>query len=239
MSDSTTLLDRLKTEIMQDIYDKRMVLTSIRDKPEGWTLHSGMWSPFYIQLRELCSYPETLTKVGKALSILIHEKAPHISRLVGVAFAGIPIATSISLESGIPACHTRKILGVRTEEEMKQAISTYGQHSFVEGIIRDGDALCLIDDLVTGMESKVVARDQVLAEVEKRGLSDVTCDDIAVILDRHQGARQRARDLNLRLHCLIDIVYDGLLILRDSMSDEEYSIVSDYLTDPEGFERPQ
>jgi uridine monophosphate synthetase len=238
MSDSTTLLERLKTEIMRDIYDKRMVLTSTRDKPEGWTLHSGMWSPFYIQLRELCSYPETLAKVGKALSILIQEKAPHITRLVGVAFAGIPIATSVSLESGIPACHTRKILGVRTEEEMKQAISSYGQHSFLEGIIKDGDALCLVDDLVTGMESKVVAREQVLAEVEKRGLSNVRCDDIAVIIDRHQGARQRARALNLRLHPLIDIVYDGLLILKDSMSDEEYTLVSDYLNDPEGFEKP-
>jgi uridine monophosphate synthetase len=235
MNDRTTLLEQLKTEIMRDIYDKRMVLTSIRDKPEGWTLHSGLWSPFYIQLRELCSYPETLAKVGKALSILIREKAPHVNRLVGVAFAGIPIATSISLESGIPACHTRKILGVRTEEEMKQAIITYGQHSFLEGVIEDGDVLCLVDDLVTGMESKVVARDQVLGEIEKRGLSDVKCDDIAVLLDRHQGAQQRAHDLNLRLHYLIDIINDGLPILKDSMSANEYSIIADYLTNQESL----
>jgi uridine monophosphate synthetase len=235
MNDRTTLLEQLKTEIMRDIYDKRMVLTSIRDKPEGWTLHSGLWSPFYIQLRELCSYPETLAKVGKALSILIREKAPHVNRLVGVAFAGIPIATSISLESGIPACHTRKILGVRTEEEMKQAIITYGQHSFLEGVIEDGDVLCLVDDLVTGMESKVVARDQVLGEIEKRGLSDVKCDDIAVLLDRHQGAQQRAHDLNLQLHYLIDIINDGLPILKDSMSANEYSIIADYLTNQESL----
>lgn len=223
---------------MKDIYEKRMVLTSIRDKPEGWTLHSGLWSPFYIQLRELCSYPETLAKVGTALSTLIKEKSPNVNRLVGIAFAGVPIATSVSLASGIPACHTRKILGVRTEEEMKQAISTYGQHSLVEGIIEDGDVICLVDDLVTGMESKVEARAQVLAEVAKRGLSDVMCDDIAVIIDRHQGAQQRARTLNLRLHYLIDIVHDGLPILKDSMSKEEHSLVSAYLTNPESFKRP-
>jgi orotate phosphoribosyltransferase len=238
MSENTALLEKLKTEIMKDIYEKRMVLTSVRDKPEGWTLHSGIWSPFYIQLRELCSHPETLAKVGKALTMLIREQASHINRLVGVAFAGGPIATAISIESGIPACHTRKILGVRTDEEMKQAISTYGQHSFLEGIIEDGDALCLVDDLVTGMESKVVARTQVLAEIEKRGLSDVTCDDIAVIIDRHQGAKQRAKALGLRLHCLIDIVDDGLAILKSSMADDEYSLVSDYFTDPEGLEKP-
>ena len=138
MSENMALLEKLKTEIIGDIYEKRMVLTSVRDKPEGWALHSGMWSPFYIQLRELCSYPETLAKVGMALTILIREHAPHINRLVGVAFAGGPIATAISIESGIPACHTRKILGVRTDAEMKQAISAYGQHSFLEGIIEDG-----------------------------------------------------------------------------------------------------
>ncbi len=238
MKHAATSLDRLRTDILRDIYEKRMVLTSIRDKPEGWILHSGVWSPFYIQLRELCSYPETLAKVGTALSILIKEKAPNVNRLVGIAFAGVPIATSVSLASGIPACHTRKILGVRTEEEMKQAISTYGQHSLLEGIIEDGDAICLVDDLVTGMESKVEARAQVLAEVAKRGLTDVTCDDIAVIIDRHQGAQQRARTLNLRLHYLIDIVHDGLPILKDSMSKEEHSLVSAYLTNPEGFKRP-
>ena len=121
---------------------------------------------------------------------------------------------------------------------MKQAISTYGQHSFLEGLIEDGDALCLVDDLVTGMESKVVARTQVLAEVEKRGLSEVTCNDIAVVIDRNQGAKKRARDLNLRLHCLINIVNDGLPMLKDVMTEEEHSMVSDYLKDPEGFKRP-
>ena len=238
MREDTVFLERLKIEIMRDIYEKRMVLTSVRDKPEGWTLHSGMWSPFYIQLRELCSYPEILANVGKALTILIQEQAPHINRLVGVAFAGVPIATATSIESGIPACHTRKILGVRSDEEMKQAISAYGQHAFLEGVIEDGDALCLVDDLVTGMESKVIARTQVLAEVDNRGLSGVTCDDIVVIIDRNQGAKERARDLNLRLHSLINIVDDGLPILKDVMAEEEHSIVSDYLKDPEGFKRP-
>ncbi|TFG29636.1 hypothetical protein EU527_15620 [Candidatus Thorarchaeota archaeon] len=222
-------LESLKTEIIRGIYEKRMILTSIRDRPEGWTLHSGIWSPFYIQLRELCSHPEILGKVGKALTIMLKENAPDVNRLVGVAFAGIPIATSVSLESGIPACHTRKILGVRTESEMKEAIGKYGQHAFLEGIVENDDTLCLIDDLVTGMESKVVAREQVLAEVEKRGLSRVMCNDIAVVIDRNQGAVERAKVLNLRLHCLINIVDDGLRLLKELMIPDEHRVVSQYL----------
>ena len=225
-------LEQLKLEIMQDVYEKRMILTSVRDRPEGWTLHSGLWSPFYIQLRVPCSFPETLKLVGKALSIVIKEEAPSVNRLVGIAFAGIPIATAVSLESGISACHTRKILGVRTEEELHAAIGNYGQHSLMEGEVQDGDVLCLVDDLVTGMESKLVARTQVLTELKERSISNVTIDDIAVIIDRQQGAQERARDLNIRLHSLIDLVDEGLPSIRDLMSEEEYRIVSEYLSRP-------
>jgi len=170
--------------------------------------------------------------VGEALSILLKEEAPSVNRLVGIAFAGIPITTAISIESGIPACHTRKILGVRTEQELRDAIGNYGQHSLMEGEVQDGDVLCLIDDLVTGMESKLVAREQVLAEVKKRGITDVKVDDIAVIIDRQQGARKRADDLNIRLHSLIDLVDEGLPSIKDAMAKEEYRIVSEYLSNP-------
>ena len=233
-----TKLEDLKKNIMRDVYEKRMILTSVRDRPEGWTLHSGLWSPFYIQLRVLSSFPETLKLVGNALSILIKEEAPSVNRLVGIAFAGIPIATAVSLESGIPACHTRKILGVRTEEELYETIGKYGQHSLMEGEVQDGDVLCLVDDLVTGMESKLVGRAQVLAELKKRDISDVSVDDIAVIIDRQQGARERAKDMNIRLHSLIDLVNEGLPSIQDSMSEEEYQIVSDYLLDPTRTKKP-
>ena len=232
-----TQLDNLKKNIMQGIYEKRMILTSVRDRPEGWTLHSGMWSPFYIQLRILSSFPETLKLVGSALSTLIKEEAPSVNRLVGIAFAGVPIATAVSLESGIPACHTRKILGVRTEQELYDAIGKYGQHSLMEGEVQDGDTLCLIDDLVTGMESKLVGRAQVLAEMKKREISDVSVDDIAVIVDRQQGARERAKDLNIKLHSLIDLIDEGLPAIKDLMSEDEYQIVSEYLTNPNGAKK--
>ncbi|MEE8632654.1 MAG: hypothetical protein V3T10_05050, partial [Candidatus Bathyarchaeia archaeon] len=92
MKDSARL-DSLKKEIMVDIYKNRMLLTSERDRPEGWRLVSGLWSPFYIQLRNLSSFPETMRKVGEAMTIMIKESAPTVDKLVGIAFSGIPIAT--------------------------------------------------------------------------------------------------------------------------------------------------
>ncbi|MFW9967471.1 MAG: orotate phosphoribosyltransferase [Candidatus Thorarchaeota archaeon] len=228
----TNSLDKLKHDIMSDIYQNRMLLTASRDKKEGWTLISGLWSPFYIQLRLLSSFPVTLKKVGQAMTMLLEERAPNVNKLVGVAFAGGPIATAISIESGLPACHTRKMLGVRTEEDLHRAIQEYGQHSLLEGILEDGDVLCIVDDLVTGLETKLVARTQIQSEIERRGVQDVVCDDVAVVLDRQQGAKKKALESGIRLHSLIDFIDEGLPLLHDSMTSEEYSLIADYLNDP-------
>ncbi|MFW9862317.1 MAG: orotate phosphoribosyltransferase [Candidatus Thorarchaeota archaeon] len=232
----TDKLGILKRNIMNEIYQNRMLLTASRDKKEGWTLVSGLWSPFYIQLRLLSSYPETLKKVGQAITILLNDEAPNVNKVIGVAFAGIPIATAVSIESGLPACHTRKMLGVRTEEDLRKAIEEYGQHSLLEGVIEDGDVLCIVDDLVTGMESKLIARTQVQAEIERREVQDVVCDDVAVVLDRQQGAKKRAKEAGIKLHALIDFVDEGLPLLQDLMDSEEYKLITSYLADPSKYQ---
>jgi orotate phosphoribosyltransferase len=236
MSSELDFLD-LKRRIMQDIYEKRMLLTSTRDRAEGWKLVSGLWSPFYIQLRLISSFPQTLRRVGRAMSVLLKNSAPDVTKLVGIAFAGIPIATAISLESNTPAVHTRKLTGIKTPGELKKALTEYGQHRLVEGVIEDGDVLCLIDDLVTGMESKLVARAQVMAEVEDRGLTNVKCDDIAVVIDRQQGARTRAESEGMSLHALIDFVDTGLPLIRDMMNEGEFDLIRSYLEAPNEFQK--
>ncbi len=236
MVDDTTIPLSLKREIMTGLYDNGMLLTSKRDQPRGWTLISGLWSPFYIQLRLISSYPRVLRMAAEAMTLLIEEKVSHANRVVGIAFAGVPIATAISLHSGLPACHTRKLTGIRSEADLAAALSDYGQHRLLEGRLEDGDILCLVDDLVTGMDSKLIARSQVLSEVERRGLSDVRCDDIVVLIDRQQGARERAKSEGLRLHSVIDFVDEGLPLLENSMDRDEYALLMQYLESPESFQ---
>ena len=235
MTNDDSSLVGLKTDIIREIYLNRLILTATRDKPKGWQLISGLWSPFYIQLRVLSSFPDTLEKVGTALARLLEEQAPHVNRLVGVAFAGVPIATITSIKSRTPACHTRKITGVRTQEDFEKTLAQHGQHSLLEGIIKDGDSLCLVDDLVTGMNSKLIARSQVLVEVKKRGLQDVKCDDVAVVLDRQQGAEQIAKKSGLRLHSLIKFVDEGLPLIKPLMEPAEHELIFDYLKNPSKY----
>lgn len=230
------LLKSQKRQIMREIYENHMLLTAKRDRPEGWKLLSGLWSPFYIQLRILSSFPSTLKKVGKAMSLMLKEAAPHVNRLVGVAFAGVPIATAVSIESGLPACHTRKFVGVTSQEDLQKALAQYGQHSMLEGDVQEGDVLCLVDDLVTQMDAKIMARTQVLSELERRGIKNVKCDDVAVLIDRQQGAAERAKTSGMRLFSLVKLVDEGLPMIKDLMSVDDYDQIRTYLADPSKFQ---
>ena len=156
----------LGKKIIKDLFEMGIIKTWQRDKPDGWSLVSGIWSPFYIQLRTICSHPKLLKNVGHAMGQMIEHECRG-NKLLGIAMAGIPIATAISLAMDIPACFTRKMEGVRSQDDFKKKVASYGEHALIEGEMEEGDAFVAIDDLVTGFNSKMVAFEQLEWEAQK------------------------------------------------------------------------
>lgn len=222
--------------LVKKLYAHGMIKTWFRDRPEGWTLVSGLWSPLYIQLRILSSYPDLLKKAGEALAALIKEKIPHATQLVGIAMAGIPIAVATALAGGFPCAMTRKIEGIRSVSDFEEKIKSYGEHSMVEGELKSGDRLVLIDDLVTKFDSKLIALKQVKHEIHRRSLDDVTCCDVLVIFDREQGAKDAAQKAGINLYSLIPFRSLGLDWLSDVMDKREIDVVREYLKDSSKFQ---
>jgi len=219
----------LGKEIILELYQKGMIKTWYRDKPDGWTLISGIWSPFYIQLRLLPSYPILLKKVGHALGELIKEECKTINRIIGVANAGIPISSAISIVEGIPSCYSRKLEGIKSIESFNDHIKKYGEHSMIEGILNEGDRIGIIDDLVTKFDSKLIAIKQLELEIKLRKLKNVKCSDIIVLFDREQGAEKSSKDYGIKLHSLIPFMSKGLNWLKEEITTKEYEVIIDYL----------
>jgi orotate phosphoribosyltransferase len=77
--------------------------------------------------------------------ILLKEIAEHLSKLIpsdteilaGLEMGGIPIATALSLKTGIPVVFVRK----KAKE--------YGTCKLAEGISIEGKNVCIIEDVVT------------------------------------------------------------------------------------------
>ncbi len=223
-------------EILRKMYELRMIRTWYRDNPEGWRLISGLWSPLYIQLRVLQSYPDLLRLVGERMAAMIRAEVPEVTQLVGVAFAGIPISVAASLAGNIPSAMTRKLPGVRSIEDFDKALAEYGEHALVEGELRSGDCPVIVDDLVSRFDSKLIAAEQVMREVKRRDLENVNCKHVAVVFDREQGAQEAAEKHGMSLHALIRFRSQGLDWLGEFMSPRENEVIRGYLENSEAFQ---
>lgn len=232
--------DQRGKRIVEGLYEQGMILTWYRDKPEGWKLVSGFWSPYYISLRLLPSSPQLYALVGDGMGQLIKElgyQPNSRDKVVGVAMAGIPIADAVSLLHGIPALYTRKLPeDVNTPESLKAYRESHGHHALVEGELNDGDRLAIVDDLVTRFDSKLLAAAQVTEEAQRRGVTGITLEDVVVLLDREQGGVERARSLGYNLHAMIPFISQGLGWLHDKITPIESEIIAEYVRDPQKYQ---
>ncbi len=100
----------------------------------SFTLRSGQVSSEYFDKYLFESNPKLLMEITKQLSELIPEGTEI---LAGLEMGGIPIATTLSLKTGIPAIFVRK----KAKE--------YGTAKLAEGITFAGKKICVIEDVVT------------------------------------------------------------------------------------------
>ncbi len=227
-------------ELLRQFYEKRLLRTWLRDRPEGWELVSGIWSPFYVQARLVPSHPEVLDMVGRFMGEMLAREAPGVNRIVGLAAAGVPIAVAAGMAGKLPVCYTRKLPGVRSVSELDRAArEEYGEHSLVEGLFEEGDRIALVDDVVARFTSKEVGARQVEMELSRRGLSTAKVDTVAVIIDREQGTAAAARSLGVNLISLLRLKTEGLEVMQDICSPREFEVIGQYLEDDQAFQAPE
>jgi len=149
-----------------------------------FTLKSGLTSPIYIDLRQLITYPKLLQQIAQAylpiLSIL------QFSRIAGLPYAAIPIATAISLAGNYPMIYPRK--------EAK----SYGTKAEIEGEYHAGETAVIIDDLATTGGSKFEA-------IEKLTGAGLVVKDVVVLVDRQSGAKESLAQAGYSMHAVLTI----------------------------------
>jgi orotate phosphoribosyltransferase len=226
----------LAGELVRRLYATGVLRTWLRDQPAGWELMSGAWSPFYVNLRNAPADPQLFRFMVDGAAELVREELPGATQLVGLAAAGVPIAAAAAYRLELPMGFTRKLPNVRSLAALEQEVGAYGGHSLVEGVFAPGDRVVLVDDVVTGFDSKEIALRQLELELERRGVEGVEVEAILVLVERGAEARRRAAAAGVRLVSLAVLDERLLGALDEVASARELEVIGAYLRDPAPFQ---
>lgn len=165
-------------------------------------------SPIYIDLRLLRSHPDQMDVAVAAYRALLHEC--RFDLLADVPMAATPFVAIISHLTRIPMVTPRQP-------------KTHGSGASIDGAYQPGQTAVVIDDLVTGADSKLEA----IRVLEAGGLR---VRDVVVLVDREQGGREQLAEAGYTLHAAVGFS-DLLDIYRRSgvIDDETSARIADYM----------
>lgn len=124
------------------------------DEPFTWA--SGLKSPIYCDNRITMSYPAVRRAIAKGLAEKIKAEFPNVEVIAGTATAGIPHASWVAELLDLPMVYIRS------------KPKDHGQGNQIEGRIKAGQKMVVIEDLISTGGSVLEA-----AQAAKREGADV------------------------------------------------------------------
>jgi orotate phosphoribosyltransferase len=150
---------KLAMEIAKELLKTECIKINL-EKPYIWA--SGWKSPIYCDNRLSLSYPESRTFVKNSLVKLIKEKYPDAEAIAGVATAGIPQGALVADVLNLPFIYIRS------------KTKAHGLENQVEGVVKPGQKVVIIEDLVSTGGSSLQAAEAIRASgMEVLGMTSI------------------------------------------------------------------
>lgn len=143
-------------------------------------LRSGKTSNEYFDKYRFEAQPKILKTIAQQLAPLI---PPGTQALAGLEVGGIPIATALSLETGLQCVFVRK------------KAKDYGTCQFAEGLDVKGLNLCVIEDVVT------TGGQVILSSADLRSLG-AKVENVLCVIQRDAAATELLAEKGLKLQSL-------------------------------------
>lgn len=183
------------------------------DIPFVWG--SGWNSPIYNENPRILSYPDIRNLIKVEMAKVIIEQFPDVDAIASVSTGAIPIGAIVADTLGMP------FLFVRSKPK------DHGLENLIEGNLKPGWKVVLIDDLISTGASSVKASNEIrLAGGEVEGL-------IAIFNYEFPMAVKRLRDENITFIPLVN--YSEMLdvaVKTDYIRQEDLVALQEWRKDP-------
>ena len=158
-----------------------------------FTLSSGKKSKYYIDIKKASTDPATLRIIAEQAAGKIRDLDLDLNIVGGVALGGVPIATAVSLETGLPLLLVRK------------DVKDYGTGGQFVGDLTNGARVVLMEDVTTSGGS-------VLDGISALRDAGAVVDMVITVVDREENAMERLDSVGVKL---IPLVRASDLVVQD------------------------
>jgi orotate phosphoribosyltransferase len=146
-----------------------------------FVLSSGKRSAYYLDKYRFETDPALLRRIARGLAGLLEGK---IDRLAGPELGAVALVTALSLETDIPFVIVRR------------AAKDHGGSREIEGTIRPGDRVAVVEDVIT-------TGGQALAAAERLTAAGATVAAILAVVDREEGGSEAIRSAGHEFRALL------------------------------------
>lgn len=163
-------IDKKKERLGEIILDRSFKYS---DNPP-FTLASGRQSNFYFNCKPTTLDPEGMNLIGEIIFDMIKDSA--VTAAGGLTLGADPIANSLAVISWQLGRPVKSFI-------VRKDVKNHGTKSPIEGDVKPGEIVVIIDDVITTGGSTITA----IGEARKAGL---VIDRVITLIDREEGGRE-------------------------------------------------
>jgi orotate phosphoribosyltransferase len=174
------------------MYDRNALVALVREQAlrfGDFTLASGKKASYYLDCRQVTLDAAGARLIGEAMLDLLADDLPNA--VGGMSMGADPIVGAIVTTAGVRGLPLKGFL-VRKEAK------GHGTQKFVEGPVKAGDRVAIVEDVVTTGGSSLLA-------IERAEAVGLKVDRVLAIIDRMEGGREAFAERGYPLESLLTI----------------------------------